>query len=78
MLGYDCFECQKTRKYKFMLFCYDGGWGWGETGQKGKMIVKAKNKKEAEKICKSYIPGGWTIKYKGITKEETGLTTNLL
>ena len=66
------------KNYLFMLYCFDGGWGWGETGQKGEMIIKAKNKKAAEKVCKSYVPGGWIIKYKGLTKEKEGLITNLL
>ena len=67
----------KVKKYLFAIYCYDGGWGWGETGQEGRFIIKASSIIKATKELKYYIPGGWSYEYKGITDKKEGLITDL-
>jgi hypothetical protein len=63
--------------YKFDLECTDGGWGWGETGQKGVLIVSARSYEAAIEEARTIIPGGWTWYAVGKTDEKPYLRTNI-
>lgn len=65
------------KKYLFAIYCYDGGWGWGKTGQEGRYIIKAKSVIKAVKKLKQSIPGGWSYEYKGTTHKKEGLIPDL-
>ena len=47
----------------YELTCNDGDWGWGKTGQQSLMCA------ENEDFVKQHIPGGWSYKDCGETKE---------
>lgn len=56
----------------FHITCTDGGWGWGETGQKGYMVGSGDTPDDAKAHVKPYLPGGWRIEYIGETKRTPG------
>ena len=57
------------QSYLFLLECIDGGYGWGETGQRAQMTAKGSTIKEAKEYIKRHIPGGWKFKLMGKTRE---------
>ena len=55
--------------FKFIVKCVDGGWGWGNTGQRACMCFSGKTMEEAESKLKQHIPGGWEHEFVGETNE---------
>ena len=49
------------RKFLFKIECNDGGWGWGETGQRGHLIAEGNTLIEAEEYARIHLPGGWSF-----------------
>ena len=50
-----------TNMNKYLLTCKDGGYGWGETGQRAEMCAPD------EEYVKQHIPGGWEFQCLGVT-----------
>lgn len=68
-------ECNKTMNHAFNLECIDGGWGWGETGGKKRLVVSGESQQDAEREVRLQTPGGWSIGYTGTTDDKEGLYT---
>lgn len=68
---------EKRRKnYKFKLECVDGGWGWGETGQRGYMITGGSSLKDASQRVRLQTPGGWVISFDSMTTKAPCLNSD--
>jgi len=63
--------------YVFLIWCEDGGYGWGETGQTGLCGAEGENLEEAKKDLKNQIPGGYKYQYLTQVGKPFGLTWNL-
>lgn len=48
-------------RYRFEIECVDGGYGWGNTGQKGVRVMSGDTKAQAREKIKPQLPGGWLI-----------------
>ncbi len=50
--------------FKYLLTCFDGGYGWGETGSQAEMCAPS------EEFVKKHIPGGWNFQLIGPTEDQ--------
>lgn len=57
----------------YLIYCLDGGYGWGKTGQLGYITVTPE---EAEKQVKNYLPGGWMYRFVGWSNFSPRLSSN--
>lgn len=58
-----------ARYFKFRLMCRDGGSGWGNTGQVAHMCAPGNTLDDATAYVKQHVPGGWSFKLIGPTKD---------
>ncbi len=57
----------KKKNYQFTIECIDGGCGWGETGQKGYIVVEEKVYQDAKLHVRKSLPGGWRYQFECMT-----------
>lgn len=62
--------------WKFLLTCKDGGYGWGETGDRAEMCALGATQEIAAEFVRRNIPGGWSMECLGKT-EDTYYLRNL-
>lgn len=61
------------KTYIFRLDCKSGGFGWGQTGQKGWATAAGEDEAEAYRKVATQVPGGWVIGPGQLTTEEAGM-----